>query len=102
MLLPLCLSDHGTENSSKKISYSPVIFLRVCLECQIPHKPFSFLPFLKGCLTLLCVFEHGCAGESGTGVTEHFRLPRGCWELNCAPLQEQKALLPLSHLSPAL
>ena len=37
-----------------------------------------------------------------TGSTNGCRLPSRCWEITPGPLEEQPALLPLSHLSSPL
>lgn len=42
--------------------------------------------YLYACL---CV----SVGSTGTAVTDSCELPRGCWELNTCPLEEQTALL---------
>jgi hypothetical protein len=40
-------------------------------------------------------FIHLCEGvkSSGTGITNSWELPCGCWELNLGPLEEQLMLL---------
>jgi hypothetical protein len=46
---------------------------------------------LSVCTT--CVQEHAEARSPGTGVTDSCKLPRGWWERNLDPLQEQPVLL---------
>ena len=48
-------------------------------------------------LCTLLFFLHICLHEgvrsAGTGVTESWELPCGCWELNSVPLEEQPVFL---------
>lgn len=37
--------------------------------------------------------------EDGTWITDNHELPRGFWEWNPGPPQEQQVLLTVSHLS---
>lgn len=61
----------------KKFFY---VYVCVPCPCKWPQKP-----------------EEVGIGFSGAGVTDSCEPPRGCWELNCSPLQEQKVVLFTSH-----
>jgi hypothetical protein len=56
------------------------MYLFICLFMDISVSP-------------ACMSVCGCQGPPGTVVTDSCELPRGGWELNSRPLEEQPVLL---------
>ena len=70
---------------------------RYHVETRTPQeiRKSCFLKLLFKCTLVFCLHVCQCKGvrHPETGVTDSYELPRGCWELNPGPLEEQSVLI---------
>jgi hypothetical protein len=81
-------------------NFELVVFLVCKIYCLLFVPVILILLFLKTgffkqfkfylCPLVSCLHIYLCEGvtSSGTGVTDSFELPGGCWELNLGPLEQ--------------
>jgi hypothetical protein len=66
-------------------------FLNILLMCLIHFKPLCMETFKELFVYFMCMSTH--QKRSSDPITDGYKPPCGCWQLNSGPLEEQSVLL---------